>query len=204
MATARPRGIDRSRIVAALKLILPLTALGLLSMVFWLASPVDPSRALATAEIDVADRARDPRLSAARFAGVTADGQAIRVEARAARSDPGGALRFRVEGLVVTLGEGGPRGPIVLQAEAGELDRAGGGFQMAGDVRIQAEPGYDLTASRIDGLLDRTHVMAQGPVAGQAPGGAVQAGAMEVTAGAGGTYRLVFRDGVRLIYQTLE
>jgi len=193
--------LTRTRIVGALKLILPLTALALLSMVFWLASPVDPSRALATAAIDVAERARDPRLSAARFAGVTTDGQAIEIEAASARSDPGGALRFRVEGLTLTLGDPAGR-ELRARAQSGELDRAGGTFHMAGDVRLAAPPGYDLTARRIEGLLDRTRLLAKGPIAGQAPAGTLAAGTLEVTAGPSGTYRLVFRQGVRLIYPT--
>jgi lipopolysaccharide export system protein LptC len=192
----------RTRIVAALRLLLPLTALGLLSMVFLLASPIDPTRAIQSAPIDVQDRARDPRLSAARFAGVTEDGTALRIEAGAARSDPGGVLRFQVQDfalwLTPTLGEG-----MTARSDSGQIDRGAGLFVMDGGVRLVSAPGYDLAASRIDGMLDRTQVRVAGPVLGRAPAGDIQAGSALIQSSdpETGSYRLVFRDGVRLIYQ---
>ena len=208
MATLAARLIDRSRIVAAAKLILPLTALGLMSMVFLLADPVDPGRAIETAGIDVADRARDPRLSAARFAGVTDDGGALRIEAVTARSDPDATLRFQVEGFGLWLDRAG-QGSLTARALDGLIDRGRGEFRMDGEIRITADPGYDLTAARIHGQLDRTLIRVEGPITGQAPAGRITAGSLTVTAPAPGHdagqhanagNRLVFRGGVHLIY----
>jgi lipopolysaccharide export system protein LptC len=195
--------LDRSRVVGALRLLLPLTALGLLSMVFLLASPVDPTRAVQSAPIDVEERARDPRLSAARFAAVTQDGTAIRIEAGAARSDPGATLRFQVDGFSLWLDPADAEG-LTARSDTGQIDRGEGLFQMAGVVHLTAAPGYDLTASRIDGLLDRTRIDITGPVTGTGPAGEIRAGTLIVQAANGdsGAYRLVFRDGVRLIYQS--
>jgi lipopolysaccharide export system protein LptC len=197
--------LDRSRVVGALRLLLPLTALGLLSMVFLLASPVDPSRAIQSAPIDVQDRARDPRLSAARFAGVTEDGTAIRIEAGAARSDPDATLRFQVEGFGLWL-EPTDRNGLIAQSDFGQIDRGEGRFLMTGAIRIAAAPGYDLSASRIDGMLDRTLIRIDGPIAGRAPAGDIEAGHLSVQGvdDETGRYRLVFRDGVRLIYQPYD
>jgi len=207
---------DRSRIVALAKLVLPLSALGLMSMIFLLADSVDPSRALTGAGIDVEDRARDPRLSAARFAGVTEDGSALRIEAGAARSDPGASLRFQVEDFALWLdappagpapdADAGPRaGDLTAQAAAGLIDRARGTFEMTGGLRVQASPGYDLTAASMAGALDTTRIDIAGPVQGLAPAGRIAAGTLSVTAvpGADGSiagHRLVFAQGVRLIY----
>ena len=189
--------LDRSRIVAALKLVLPLTALGLLSMVFLLASPVDPTRAIDQAEIDVTDRARDPRLSAARFAGVTDEGAAIRIEADEARSDPGAALRFQVAGFALAL-DGADGRRIDARSDTGAIDRAAGSFAMEGDIRIGADDGTTLTAARIEGLLDRTRIDAAGPIAGRMGGNDLTAGHLTVTADPDrpGSFRLVFRQGV--------
>jgi lipopolysaccharide export system protein LptC len=209
-APPRRRGLlDRSRVVGALRLLLPLTALGLLSMVFLLASPIDPSRAIDQAPIDVQDRARDPRLSAARFAGVTDDGTAIRIEAGAARSDPGATLRFQVQDFGLWLDPSDATAPgdgLSARSDTGQIDRGQGRFQMAGSIRLTADPGYDLTAARIDGLLDRTRIEIAGPVAGTAPAGEIRAGSLLVQAAntESGSYRLVFRDGVRLIYQPVD
>lgn len=202
MAPAAPRRSPRSRLIGALRLILPLTALGLLSMVFLLASPVDPTRAIETAEIDVAERARDPRLSAARFAGVTEDGAALRIEAAAARSDPGATLRFQVQDLALWM-DGADGGQVAARAAHGLIDRGSGSFAMTGDIALEASPGYRLTASRVIGLLDQTRIEATGPVAGRAPAGEINAGRLEISAIAGDTggNRLVFDQGVRLMYQ---
>lgn len=215
-STAAPL-LGRSRVVAALKLIFPLTALGLMSMIFLLADPVDPSRAIEMAEIDVEDRARDPRLSAARFAGVTADGAALRIEAGAARSDPGAVLRFQVEDFALWLdrpaqhgnqaqaGHGAAR--LTVRAEHGEIDRNAGSFRMAGGVRIMATPGYDLSASQLSGALDRTEIEALGPIVGMAPAGSLEAGRLRIIAAPdapeeiGAVQRLVFDGGVRLLYR---
>lgn len=202
--------LDRSRVVGALKLLFPLTALALMSMIFLLADPVDPSRAIEMAEIDVEDRARDPRLSAARFAGVTEDGAELRIEAGAARSDPGAALRFHVENFELWLDRAGPAGTeggsaVTATAREGEIDRGTGLFRMSGEIRVMADPGYDLSATAIFGGLDRTELQAVGPITGRAPAGGIEAGRMRITAAPrddGGTdvQRLVFEGGVRLLY----
>lgn len=201
MAARAPRLPDRSRVIAALKLILPLSALGLLSMVFLLASPVDPTEAIRTAEIDVEERARDPRLSAARFAGVTDDGAALRIEAGAARSDPGGSLRFHVEDLGLWL-RSADGDLATARADLGEIDRNSGRFAMSGSIVLQASPGYRLTARRIEGLLDSTLIEVEGPVFGDAPAGRISAGRLVVSASetVPGANRLVFQEGVSLYY----
>ena len=201
---ARPI-LDRSRVVAALKLLLPLIAVGLMSMVFLLASPIDPTRAIESAEIDVSERARDPRLSAARFAGVTDTGTAIRIEAGAARSDPGAALRLQVEDLTLRL-DGADGQTLLARADAGLIDRAGGRFAMRGAVQLDQGPATRLQASAIEGLLDRTRLEIVGPITGRLDGTTIQAGRLPVSDDPArpGSLRLVFAGGVRLIYDTSQ
>lgn len=206
MALRGARLTDRTRVVAMAKLVLPLIALGLLSMVFLLADTVDPERALETADIDVEDRARDPRLSAARFAGVTDEGAALRIEAGEARSDPGATLRFQVRDFTLRL-DRDTGGHFEAHSDSGLIDRGRGEFRMEGAIRIRATPGYDLTAPRIAGLLDRSLIRVEGPVTGRAPVGEVFAGSLTLTAapaeGQAGAprHRLVFRESVRMIYR---
>lgn len=201
----QPRRIAYSRLVGILKIVLPLVALVLLSLVFLLARTVDLSQAVRYATVDVEDLARDPRLSGARFAGVTADGAALTIESETARSDPDGALRLSISGLDLTIED--ETGVIVsAQAESGVIDRTRGVFEMSGDLRLRTGQGYDLNAPRILGALDRTRVIADSGVSGQAPAGQIQAGRLEILQrpdGAGG-YVLVFRDGVRLNYVLAE
>jgi lipopolysaccharide export system protein LptC len=63
-----------SRLVGGLKVVLPIAALGLLSTLFLLSDPPDPDRALPYAEVDVAQLARELRLTQPRLAGVLPTG----------------------------------------------------------------------------------------------------------------------------------
>jgi Uncharacterized protein conserved in bacteria len=187
--------------VGILKVVLPLTALILLSLVFLLARTVDPSQAITNAEIDVEDRARDPRLSGARFAGVTEDGAALTIVAETARSDPGATMRLDVTGLDLRL-EGEDGETLHATAERGIIDRGRGTFEMDGGLDLRVSPGYSLTTERIAGLLDTTRVRAPGAVSGTAPAGTLSAGNMEMRTDSGDRtgYLLVFGGGVRLNY----
>ena len=205
MAEQGRRRSGPSRLIGVLKVVLPLTALVLLSLVFLLARTIDPTQAIATAEIDVQDRARDPRLSGARFAGVTEDGAALTIRAESARSDPSGAMRLTVTGLELVLeGDGGET--FEARAARGVIDRGLGRFEMSGGLEIITTPGYRLTTQRLTGLLDSTLVQAPMAVSGRAPAGDITAGRMEMHADSttGTGYQLVFAGGVRLNYLPVE
>jgi len=202
-----PAYFDRrhSRLVRVLKVAMPLVALTLLSMVFLLAETVDPTRAIPHAEIDVEERARDPRASGASFAGVTEGGSALRITAETARTDPDAVLRLEATGLTLEL-EGPAGGLVTGRADHGAIDRGDGTFDFTGAIEMTATPGYRLVSDRITGALDRTWLHSPGPVSGQAPAGDLQAGALHVTQEPGTTenQRLVFTDGVRLVYDPQE
>ena len=198
-----PARFDRrhSRLVWVLKVALPLTALALLSMVFLLAETVDPTRAIPHAEIDVEERARDPRVSGASFAGVTEGGSALRVTAETARTDPEAVLRLEVSGLTLEL-EGPAGGLVTARADEGAINRGDGYFEMTGAIELTATPGYRLESERITGALDRTWLLSPGPISGAAPAGELQAGALRVSQDPREprSQRLVFTGGVRLLY----
>lgn len=203
MALADPdhRRLRHSRVVGILKVVLPLVALALLSLVFLAARTIDPREAISLAEIDVEDRARDPRLSGARFAGVTNEGSALILEAETARSDASAALRLEVTGLELSL-EGPDGETTTARAATGAIDRGAGRFEMQG-VEIRLSPGYTLQSERLTGLLDSTRLSSPGPVSGTGPAGTFSAGRMDLSAesASGGAYRLVFSGGVRLNYE---
>lgn len=202
MADTGYRQAGYSRIVGVLKVLLPLTALVLLSLVFLLARTIDPTQAIRTAAIDVEDRARDPRLSGARFAGVTEDGAALTIVTETARSDPTAALRLDVTGLRLSL-EGAQGEALSATAAQGVLDRGSGRFEMTGGLTVEATPGYRLTTQTLAGLLDSTRIEVPGTLSGTAPAGDITAGNMTLSVDStdGQGYMLVFGGGVRLIYQ---
>lgn len=202
MTDTAPPSARYSRIVRILKIVLPLSALVLLSLVFVLARTVDPTQGIRQASVDVQELARDPRLTGAHFAGVTDDGAALTISTETARSDPNAALRLEVTGLRLQID--GPQGETFsAQAAHGIIDRQTGHFEMDGDVRIEASPGYRLVTARLAGLLDSTHIYSPGSISGSAPAGQISAGTMTMRAKSGpdAGYTLVFGGGVRLLYQ---
>jgi lipopolysaccharide export system protein LptC len=190
-----------SSLVGILKIVLPMIALVLLSLVFLLAETVDPSQAIRTASVDVEDLARDPRLSGARFAGVTDDGAALTIHTETVRSDPTGAIRLNVTGLTLDI-EGASNESFRVRAAEGVVDRGAGRFSMEGGLQIEATPGYRLQGESLTGLLDSTLIEVTGSITGEAPAGQISAGSLVLRAKSGEEegYLLVFGDGVRLIY----
>ena len=76
-----------SQLVAWMKIILPVAALGLLSTLFLISRTVDPTRQPITSQIDLEQRAHDQGITRPSFAGVTRDGDQVRFEAARARPD---------------------------------------------------------------------------------------------------------------------
>lgn len=191
-----------SRLVAWLKLVLPLAALGLLASLFLVARTIDPSRAISTADRDVAGLARDLRIGAPDFAGVTGDGSALRVTARSARPDPADIDRITAEGIRAMLETpGGAR--YEMTARAAVLDGAGGQIRFNGDVELSTSSGYRLRMQDLSAALEETRLAARGPVRGEGPQGMLDAGGMVLrpTTGSDRGYVLVFNGGVKLVYE---
>lgn len=190
----------RSRWVQVLRLVLPLTALVMLSLLFLLAETVDPERAIEQADFDVLDRARDPRLSGAEIASVTVNGTEIRLIAEVVRAAPGAILRFEGSPLVLNIDDADGQ---VLNARSlsGIVDRGTGEFTMENQVLIQAASGYVMETDFVEGLLDQTYLEAPGQVVGWGPAGDLTAGSLIVRRDPdSGHHVLLFTGGVRLLY----
>lgn len=187
------------------RLVLPLGAVTLLSTIFLLPQTIDPERAIELAEIDVAEITREPRVGAARFAGVTQDETAVTIRARTVRSsgdlvqagpmvltleEPEGTLRF-------------PAGRIAqFQGNEGRIDQPAGLLHLQGGVRLETSDGYVLSMPELRSALGQTHVEGQGGVSGTAPSGEITSDSVELTRieGRDDGYLLAFRGNVRLIY----
>lgn len=190
-----------SRVVFWLKIILPLIALVILSTLFLFARRINTEAALPYAEVDAEELARNQRLTAPEYAGVTRDGAAVTVRAGVARPGAGGGAalaeaitaRFETPGGV----------SITAEAAKGSLDDAAGRLVLEGDVRIATSTGYNVTAGRLDTALDRTELRSDGPVRAEAPFGAIDAGNLLIRHGNAGIpgYVMDFSGGVKLIYQ---
>jgi len=199
MAVAR---IDNfhSRLVFWLKIVLPLTALGLLATLFLLGRTVHPEDAIPYASVDVADRLREPRLTQPEYAGMTADGAALTIKAAEALPGVAGSADAGRATALSALIEMPLGGNAAMMAGAGRLDAAGERVVMTDGVSLTSSTGYRMTMPGVTVGLNQTDVTSQGAVLASGPLGRIEAGGMHLGQDAAGGYILDFTGGVRLIY----
>lgn len=191
-----------STVVAWLKVVLPLLALAILSTLFLFSRKIDPSDAIPFAEVEIADRVREPRLTNPTWAGVTDDGAALTISASEARPQQDGGSGASAAALVADLNA--PDGSSArLVATHGSLDTEKNTLFVSGGVAITTSSGYELQTEAMTAALDRTLLVSDTAVAGNSPAGKITAGAMELrqTTDSSGSYVLILKNGVKLLYQ---
>ncbi len=188
-----------SWLVGLLKVVLPLLALAILSTLFLVSQGVDPEDAIPYADVDVADRIREPRITDAAYAGVTADGAALSVQAADARPGlPDAPNAGNAKGLAGRL-ETPDGGVTDLVAGEGHIDAVADRIVLSGGVTLTSSTGYVIQMAGASVATNRTALDSHGKIAATGPLGDLTAGALHIgTSGAG--YVVVFKDGVRLIY----
>jgi lipopolysaccharide export system protein LptC len=190
-----------SLLVAWLKILLPLAALGLLSVLFLLARSHEPAEAPRWIEGRPADRAPGEQVTRPSFAGATEDGTQLTVTARRALPEPGPEGRTLTEELraLADLPDGSQ---IRLAARAGLLDEPDGYVQFSGGVEVESSAGYRMESERFRVELDQFAMDSGGPVTGRGPAGRIEAGRLQVEGERGDTgARLLFTEGVKLLYE---
>jgi lipopolysaccharide export system protein LptC len=187
--------------VGWLKVALPLLALALLATLFLLSDQIDPEEALPYAEVDVVDRAREPRMTAPSYAGTTSDGASLTLTADEARPAAADAPAL-AQGLVLEL-KTPDGGRTELRASAAEIDRDAQRMILSGGVTATTDTGYRLDTAEVLAQLDRSRLESRGAVTATGPVGDLEAGGMVLTQDprTPGTYVLVFNQGVRLVYR---
>lgn len=188
-----------SRLVAVLKIVLPLAALAVLSSLFLFSRGIKPEDAIPYASVDVEDRLREPRMTDAGLSGVTPDGAAVTLSAGEARpaTDGAPATALGIKGNLATP-DGATTEIVAMQAR---MDPAGKSVELSGGVELRSSAGYVIQAPGFGLALDRTWLQSRGPVAVESPMGQLTAETMRLDRQDGtGPYLLVFNGGVRLIY----
>lgn len=190
-----------SRLVRWLKVLLPLTAVAILSTLFLVAETLDPEDAIPYAEVDVARILREQGVTRPRFGGTTADGARLVLEAEAIR--PVGDTLSLFRGTSLTAAIDLPEGAhIDIESREGRVDSAAREVTLEGDARLVTSTGYTVETERLTAGFDTFRAEAEGGVKGRGPPGEITAGAMVLERrSADGGYLLVFKDGVRLIYR---
>ena len=195
------RADTHTRVVGWLKVILPLTALAILSTLFLVARRIDPEAALPYAEVDVEDLAREPRMTAPTYAGTTSDGAALTLSADEARPAAEGAPA-QAAGLRLALDT--PDGARTeLLAGSAVMETATREVILSGGVTVTTSSGYRLETAEVAAKLDRTGLESRAPVVATGPAGEIRADGMTLSQDAQtpGAYVLVFNGSVRLVYQ---
>jgi lipopolysaccharide export system protein LptC len=195
-----------SRFVALAKVVLPLAALALLATLFLFARRIDPDAAIPFAEVDVERFAREARIGAPEFSGVTADGTVISISATAARPLPDAPGQVAAEGLAARFQVPDGSG-IEATAAAAIVDAPGQRLVLSGGVDLGTSTGYRVVTEGLTASLGETALVSDGAVTAEGPPGRLEAGGMtlrRIAEGAGSTYLLVFNQGVRLVYRPQE
>ncbi len=188
-----------SRLVGWLKVALPLAALALLSTLFLVSHTINPDDAIPYAEVDIADRLREPRMTEPAYAGVTEDGATVTLTADEARPGQGEGVAARALRARIETPDGGD---AALSAGSATIDEGGRALTLGDGVLVSTSTGYEFRTGAMSVALDRTGARSAGAVEGFGPPGRLTAGGAEIArAGDAGGYVLVFNNGVRLIYE---
>jgi len=190
-----------SRLISATKVILPLLALGILSMLFVLSQPNRDGEPLRFVKDEAAAASREEHLAQPDYRSVTDSGGALRLKAADLRPVPETDGRYAgtdLEGWIDGL-----RGrAYALSSETGELDEADGLAWLRGNVRVIQSDGHTALSDEVEISTDLTRLVSPGPVHAFGPTGTLDADSMEMRGqpDLGSGTVTVFRGNVRLLY----
>lgn len=191
-----------SRLIAWLKIVLPLVALAILSTLFLVARTINPEDALPYAEVDVEERLREPRMTNPAYAGITSDGAALTLTAAEARPDSADPESGTAQDLVGRLET--PDGVVSdLTAGAAEVDSSDRTIYLTSGVTVVQSNGWKITSEAMTAQMDVTDISTKTPVTADGPAGHLTADSMHLSEATQkkGTYLVVFNGSVKLIYQ---
>ena len=187
-----------SQFVSWAKVVLPLSAIVLLSTLFLIARNVGDTSQIPYADIE--EIARQPRLSAPKMVGMSETGGTYIIEADVARQDPDTDNGLIAEAIVVNMTTiDGIQ--TTVSAGIGKLDSNAKVVTLDNLARVTTSDGYlmetrGLVTSLTDGSLETTD-----PLEVRAPYGSLTAGRLTITPDSDEPQLIVFNNGVRLIYQ---
>lgn len=195
------RGNRHSTLVAWAKVVLPLTALAVLSTLFYVSPGTAPVDTIPYADSGYAGLPGSQRVTGATFAGMTRDGAALTLKAdEATPGTPGTEITGAATGLTGLIET--PDGVFTtFTGAAAVLDQEANTVTLSGGVNLSNSSGMGMQTQALTLALDRTWLESRGEVTAQAPFGEIHAGKLLMTRAPDGTYMLDFTGGVRLLYQ---
>ena len=193
-----------SRLIACLKVLLPLMALGILSTLFLLSRDRTPVAEVPFAQAEIEERLRDQQITGSLFSGATQGGDLINVTATKVLTSNGTIGENTAESLSAQIDTtGGTR--INLLADTGRFSLADGNTTLEGNVVITTSTGFEVTTDFLEAGLSQLDIRSPGPVNAIGPFGTLTAGAMQLNEPEGTqSPHLLFTNGVELIYRPEE
>lgn len=192
-----------SRMVAWLKIVLPLAALAILSTLFLVSRSIDSARSIPFADGAIEELAREQKIGNPSFSGVTDNGTAVTIVAKSARPLPDGRQGLSAKGMRATLSTAAGE-TVEITAKNGQLNGETRIATLAGGVKLRTSTGYVIETASLWASMENATVQSDGAISAEGPLGKITAGKMvlrqQSDAGAAASYELVFKNGVKLLY----
>lgn len=190
-----------TRIVAILKVGLPLIAAAMLLSIFLIQPDGDQGGEIIFSEADLDQLGQGLQISNPTFTGTTRAGDRFRFTADLVQPDAAPPTRASITNLAGEINfADGQR--LDVKAQGGELEIASQILELAGDVRLHGATGYDLAADRLSIDLAKGVIEGSDEVETTGPFGNIASGTLRIApSGAEKDIRLFsFGNGVRVIY----
>ena len=192
--------MDRySRMIAFLKVLLPLMALALLSTLFLLSRNTEPMASIPFAEAEVNERMRDQQITGPFFSGSTEQGDQISFSAgKIGVADGNGRVTANDISAQIDLSSGAR---LVFFADLGEVDIANDTSILSGKVLITTSTGYKINSERLVSAMTSLNMESPDKIIAEGPLGTFSAGSMRLTLSEKTKFtQMVFTNAVKLIY----
>ncbi len=191
-----------SRLIAWLRIILPLAALAILSTLFFVSSPVDPTLSIPIADDEIQELANQPRIGKPALSGVSENGTAFSLAADVGQPLPDGQTGLTIQGISASLET--PDGQTVeIFAALGTVNTTEQSADLTGGVTLATSLGYLVETDAILADFKGSTIKTTGQVMGTGPLGHVTAGRMLLQSNStdnADSFELIFQDGVILVY----
>ncbi len=193
-----------SRMVAWLKIILPLFALVILSTLFLVSRSDNPALSIPYADGTIDEIAREQKIGNLSYSGVASNGSAITLIAKSAQPMLDGRQGVTAEFLQASIET--PTGQkIESTAPSGSFNSTTQSAELTGGVLLTTSTGYVIETQTIQADIRKARISTTGSIIASGPLGQISAGQMVLQqhsgTGSPASYELVFKNGVKLIYK---
>lgn len=198
-------GMTYSRLVAILKVALPMIALGLLSTLFLVSNRLtDSTASIPFAKVDLAQRAREQQITAPFFSGRTKTGHLVAFAAESARPNPDDPLQSSTTKMDAKINfvDGSQ---ITASSNSATIDNRDHIATLTGAVLLLSSAGYEIRTDELIAYMREARLVSPTTVTSTGAAGTLKAGNLDITTNQDtGETTLFFSNGVKLIYAPVD